>query len=1031
MSDSKEKLTKHISGKTLLTEDFANSFYGGLYGSEEASLLESDDPKVVGHVHDGKHADGHSQKVNLVSHVTGKLESTNLAAGSVSKTNIYKSLNQSEGIPFYETSGGQNFYYLDLSLVNVDVITSNGASTVNSVTFGSTESPVGKIDVHHTGEAIDNSDMNQFAVNVVNGREKLSFSGILSYSDGGGGTTTITTNANHGLVTNDGVVISGTTNYNGIFNVTKIGDRSFKITRSYAVETPSGNEEIRKLSSEVGLGFRVSSDVSAVSPGAAITHKRYVNASTHTDDSVGSLNFKTKSSSSAKDLDTRMTIDKDGNVGIGTLTPDEILHVHNSGSVSIAKIGDLGTFTPAAGSATTSTNGYARLGMVANNNSNNVKMLVGARDSHSDGSQSYGQLGTISSHDVRLYTNNDTKAVIKNSGKFGIGTSAPDKQLEINSSDGNNLRLTYNDSDGSASNYTDFTLSSGGDLTINPSGGDTTLSSNLSLSGHMTSNLDLNGAELILDADADTSITADTDDQIDFKVGGSDRFSITASKVDLGSFEIEGSNFDINGGTISSVSGSFTTLSCSGHTTLGDASADTVTFNAGSLSFASPTTVDLANSQVSALNIESGLFNIDTLNSRVGIGTTNPQVELHVNSTGDADILLSRQDTYLEHGEVLGSIYFGATNDGSNFTYGASIEATISGDMNSGQLSSNDFPTSLRFYTTPDGSSSRLERLTIAEDGRLGVGVSDPSSMLDIAAQIPNVAIASYNAGSSGPSLDFSHSRNSTKGNYTVLSPDDFLGKIDFNGATNSGFVRSASIISKAQTSGSGYTGAGSFFFRVKDTSLNETEVVSIAPSGAVHIRTDGTDAAVRIPMVSSLEVNQNSSNPVAHFVNDGNNQNREGVKITCGVDTPNDASKCIFLRFADGDGGDMGGVSTGGATAQNPAFFNGSDVRIKRDVAPTSINGLNILNSLDMVQYRWEDGWAKDDSLKEIGFTAQSCEKVFPQMVFELDHENFDFPVKNIMQAELIPVLVKAVQELSEKVKYLEGQLSNKRDNE
>ena len=38
--------------------------------------------------------------------------------------------------------------------------------------------------------------------------------------------------------------------------------------------------------------------------------------------------------------------------------------------------------------------------------------------------------------------------------------------------------------------------------------------------------IDLNGQELILDADADTSITADTDDQIDFKVGGTDRLSL-------------------------------------------------------------------------------------------------------------------------------------------------------------------------------------------------------------------------------------------------------------------------------------------------------------------------------------------------------------------------------------------------------------------------------------------------------------------------------------------------------------------------
>jgi len=41
--------------------------------------------------------------------------------------------------------------------------------------------------------------------------------------------------------------------------------------------------------------------------------------------------------------------------------------------------------------------------------------------------------------------------------------------------------------------------------------------------------IDLNGNELILDLDADTSITADTDDQIDIKIGGADDFRFTAN----------------------------------------------------------------------------------------------------------------------------------------------------------------------------------------------------------------------------------------------------------------------------------------------------------------------------------------------------------------------------------------------------------------------------------------------------------------------------------------------------------------------
>ena len=49
--------------------------------------------------------------------------------------------------------------------------------------------------------------------------------------------------------------------------------------------------------------------------------------------------------------------------------------------------------------------------------------------------------------------------------------------------------------------------------------------------------IDLNGQELILDADADTSITADTDDILDFKTGGTDRLKIS------------GNNLHLNGGT--------------------------------------------------------------------------------------------------------------------------------------------------------------------------------------------------------------------------------------------------------------------------------------------------------------------------------------------------------------------------------------------------------------------------------------------------------------------------------------------------
>ena len=69
---------------------------------------------------------------------------------------------------------------------------------------------------------------------------------------------------------------------------------------------------------------------------------------------------------------------------------------------------------------------------------------------------------------------------------------------------------------------------------------------------------DLAGNELILDADNDTSITADTDDTINFKVGGSDRLTINSSgdiDVETGDIFFSGSAKGINLGVTSNTDG--------------------------------------------------------------------------------------------------------------------------------------------------------------------------------------------------------------------------------------------------------------------------------------------------------------------------------------------------------------------------------------------------------------------------------------------------------------------------------------------
>ena len=66
------------------------------------------------------------------------------------------------------------------------------------------------------------------------------------------------------------------------------------------------------------------------------------------------------------------------------------------------------------------------------------------------------------------------------------------------------------------------------DTVSKASGGSFTGKVTFSGGAEMAGDLDLDGEELILDADGDTSITADTDDQIDFRTGGTDRMHLTS-----------------------------------------------------------------------------------------------------------------------------------------------------------------------------------------------------------------------------------------------------------------------------------------------------------------------------------------------------------------------------------------------------------------------------------------------------------------------------------------------------------------------
>ena len=113
-------------------------------------------------------------------------------------------------------------------------------------------------------------------------------------------------------------------------------------------------------------------------------------------------------------------------------------------------------------------------------------------------------------------------------------TADTDDQIDIKIGGADDFQFTANT----------FTAQSGSTIATNTisettSGSGVTIDSVLLKDG----GIDVNGNEIILDADADTSITADTDDQIDIKIAGADDFAFKAN-----TFEVQtGSNIDMNG----------------------------------------------------------------------------------------------------------------------------------------------------------------------------------------------------------------------------------------------------------------------------------------------------------------------------------------------------------------------------------------------------------------------------------------------------------------------------------------------------
>lgn len=270
-------------------------------------------------------------------------------------------------------------------------------------------------------------------------------------------------------------------------------------------------------------------------------------------------------------------------------------------------------------------------------------------------------------------------------------------------------------------------------------------------------------------------------------------------------------------------------------------------------------------------------------------------------------------------------------------------------------------------------------------------------------------------------------------------------------GGSTKFYVTDAGVTYCASTfnSGGGYTAGGSIFaasaFSVGWTSRSKMnssadgyiELYNAAASNFTGLRFGGTSSS--FPMwkrsTTSLQarladdsaycdLNANiitannyiyatgnrASSYVGIFYNDGNDENRGGISIQAGAD--DGSGTTIYVRCADGDGDDVGGLANVSGTFD---VYDSSDERTKENIQEVDFNATEKICSIPIKSFDRK----KSKHHIPAGIIAQELQEVIPEAVITTDSG-----MLGVNRSTLIPYLIRALQEAINKIDDLEDRI-------
>ena len=338
-------------------------------------------------------------------------------------------------------------------------------------------------------------------------------------------------------------------------------------------------------------------------------------------------------------------------------------------------------------------------------------------------------------------------------------------------------------------------------------------------------------------------------------------------------------------------------------------------------------------------------------------------------------------------------------------------------DSNTGMFS----PTADNIGFATNGS----ERVRIDNTGKVGIGTTSPSSVLDI--RTNQVAISQngpliqmYSNDTIPAEVNFTKSRAATLNTNTIVQSGDFLGVVRFFGANGTNYTQGAAITGEVDgTPGASNDMPGRLcFYTTADGSGTATERMRIDNNGNVGIGVAagaGRKLDVNGPAVLRGNVNSNSftSSSVALNIS----YVGLGTEFGIGIRPINDNSTAIEFRNAANTF--IGNIAQG---ASSVSYNTTSDYRLKTNIAPMT-GALSRVSLLKPCTFDWVNTNEPSE-----GFIAHELAAEVPNAVTgEKDAVDADGNPRyqGVDYGKLTTILTAAIQELNAKVEALEARIA------